>query len=265
MAEGIDGIVASEIQRRSPWLKDCVRCGAPVQKRTRMARQFCSDDCAKKHKAHIRKTKPTPVCGVCGNDFIKKSARQKFCEACRPQARRSYTRAYNSENVNIVLKSRRDYMNAKRLANPEETREKHRLHRLKHKDRINAQRRCSEHREKVRPQARARYKLPRNRVHSRVSRLIHQALREKKAGRKWESLVGYTVAQLCAHLEKQFTKGMSWKNIGQWHIDHILPRKLFNFESAEDADFKACWALTNLQPLWEIDNKTKSAKRLHLL
>jgi hypothetical protein len=39
----------------------------------------------------------------------------------------------------------------------------------------------------------------------------------------------------------------------------------FKFETPEDPDFKACWALSNLRPLWSTDNIRKSDKRTHLL
>ena len=31
----------------------------------------------------------------------------------------------------------------------------------------------------------------------------------------------------------------------------------FNFISAEDEEFKQCWSLSNLQPLWAADNIRK--------
>lgn len=76
----------------------------------------------------------------------------------------------------------------------------------------------------------------------------------------WESLVGYTAADLMARLECRFQPGMSWNNYGEWHIDHIVPITAFNFTTAEDFDFKRCWALNNLQPLWADDNVHKGAK-----
>ena len=74
------------------------------------------------------------------------------------------------------------------------------------------------------------------------------------------SALGYTVADLQAHLERQFTKGMSWENIGEWEVDHIVPVSSFNITSTEDADFKACWALSNLRPVWRAVNRSKGAK-----
>lgn len=75
----------------------------------------------------------------------------------------------------------------------------------------------------------------------------------------WSS-VGYTRDDLAIHLEKQFTKGMGWDNMREWHIDHIIPVKVFNFSSMDDNEFKACWALSNLRPLWAKENLLKNAK-----
>jgi hypothetical protein len=95
------------------------------------------------------------------------------------------------------------------------------------------------------------------------------SLGSKKGGRSWQSLVGYTLERLRRHLERQFVRGMTWENRGhgpgKWHIDHILPVSSFKFETPDDADFKACWALSNLRPLWSTDNIRKSANRTHLL
>ncbi|MDO3431151.1 hypothetical protein QWJ46_00490 [Rhizobium sp. CBN3] len=78
-----------------------------------------------------------------------------------------------------------------------------------------------------------------------------------KAGRKWELLVGYTIDDLMAHLEKKFTPGMSWDNYGDWHIDHEVPKSAFNYETPEHLDFKRCWALNNLRPMWAKANISK--------
>ena len=52
---------------------------------------------------------------------------------------------------------------------------------------------------------------------------------------------------------------MSWGNQGffGWHIDHIKPIDSFSFTSHNDSDFKECWGLDNLQPLWWQDNMKK--------
>jgi len=75
-------------------------------------------------------------------------------------------------------------------------------------------------------------------------------------------LLGYTIEELMQHLEKQFTDGMTWDNYGQWHVDHIRPMSSFNFTSPDDPEFKECWALNNLQPLWWPDNLSKGPRYL---
>lgn len=112
---------------------------------------------------------------------------------------------------------------------------------------------------------------PRYVIHRRMSANMKSSLdpkktgRRKKGGRSWESLVDYTLEDLMRHLERQFTGRMSWANRGKWHIDHIQPLVSFNFASAEDPEFKAAWALTNLRPLWKRPNLMKSGKRTLLL
>ena len=91
---------------------------------------------------------------------------------------------------------------------------------------------------------------------------IGHSLQGNKKGNHWEKLVGYTVGQLKKHLEKQFKEGMAWENYGRygWEIDHIVPISAFNFSSPDNIDFKRCWALKNLRPLWRIDNRIKNDK-----
>lgn len=72
------------------------------------------------------------------------------------------------------------------------------------------------------------------------------------------SLLGCTIEDLKSHLEKQFTKGMTWENYGKWHIDHIKPCSSFDLTNLEQQ--KICFHYTNLQPLWAKDNIKKSDK-----
>jgi hypothetical protein len=102
----------------------------------------------------------------------------------------------------------------------------------------------------------------RGKLNDNISNRIYCSLHGLKKGKKWESLVGYTVDKLKSHIEKQFTDGMTWDNHGRygWHVDHKIPITAFNFQSPQDIDFKKCWALSNLQPLWWRDNIKKSNK-----
>ncbi len=252
-------------QRRSPWLVTCIQCGLPIHRSTRMARQYCSDECAKERKRLIRAGRIARLCQLCGMNIGALPSRAKFCASCKPLARQKYTRDYNAANLEDVRDERRRYMADLARANPEGKRQAQRAWRIKHREKLNAQKRTPEYRIKAAARFRELNKLPKYNLHNRMASAIYQAIRKNKAGRKWEMLVGYTLEDLMRHIERQFTKGMSWQNIGKWHIDHVRPRAMFNYETAEDEGFKECWALWNLRPLWAKDNQKKHASRSFLV
>lgn len=100
------------------------------------------------------------------------------------------------------------------------------------------------------------------RFKDRIRTAVWQCLKERntlKVNSTFQ-LLGYTIEELMAHLEKQFTEGMTWDNYGEWHVDHIRPMTSFKFESVDDPEFKECWALSNLQPLWWNDNLSKGPR-----
>jgi hypothetical protein len=102
---------------------------------------------------------------------------------------------------------------------------------------------------------------PKGKLKGSITASISHSLIEKKRGRHWEDLVGYTYEQLKIHLEKQFTPEMTWENYGTyWHIDHKVPLAVHNYEKASDIDFKRAWSLKNLRPLRAFDNLSKGAK-----
>jgi hypothetical protein len=103
---------------------------------------------------------------------------------------------------------------------------------------------------------------PKGRLNHSIKAGIRKSLQGTKNRRHWETLVGYTIEQLKKHLERRFREGMLWENYGTngWHIDHIIPKSAFNYETPDDIDFKKCWALSNLQPMWARENIKKSDK-----
>lgn len=74
------------------------------------------------------------------------------------------------------------------------------------------------------------------------------------------SILGYSSKELKDHLESRFETKMTWDNYGEWHIDHIKPESWFTYEQPTDEEFKKCWALDNLQPMWASQNIDKNNK-----
>lgn len=91
-----------------------------------------------------------------------------------------------------------------------------------------------------------------------LSSRIWQALKNTKKVNSTIKLIGCSTNQLARHLESQFKDGMSWKNQGTWHIDHIRPLVTFDL-TKEENQYLACH-YTNLQPLWNIDNWKKGGR-----
>jgi len=93
----------------------------------------------------------------------------------------------------------------------------------------------------------------------RISTAVYQCIKSNKQRKSVFKILGYSIGQLKQYLEEQFTTGMTWDNYGEWHIDHKVPKSAHNFTTAEDIDFKRCWALDNLQPMWAKENLSKGA------
>lgn len=98
----------------------------------------------------------------------------------------------------------------------------------------------------------------RKRFDSRLAKSVRSGCTRQGASPTHEAFLGYTMADLRDHLERQFTGKMNWKRFcaGEIHIDHIVPLSAFELE--DEDELKAAWAITNLRPLWASDNLSKS-------
>lgn len=100
------------------------------------------------------------------------------------------------------------------------------------------------------------------RLNKRMSIGMWNALKGKKNYNHWEDLAGYTYTELKNRLSATMPKGYTWADFlsGELHIDHIIPKSLYNYNSPDDAEFKKCWALNNLQLLPATENISKGNK-----
>jgi len=77
-----------------------------------------------------------------------------------------------------------------------------------------------------------------------------------KKSRSTFKLLGCSIADFMRHLETRFQEGMTWENYGEWQIDHVKPCASFDLTDPKQQEI--CFHFSNLQPLWERDNKSKS-------
>lgn len=156
----------------------------------------------------------------------------------------------------------RDRERAWREANPGRDNAYGARWREKHGERAVALRKASQLRYRERKQADPAWVL-RRRISARMLRSLKSIGGKRRRG--WEELVGYTLADLRAHIERKFQPGMTWENMGEWHIDHRRPVSSFQITTVDDPDFLKCWALSNLQPLWATENLKKYNKFVGLI
>lgn len=89
---------------------------------------------------------------------------------------------------------------------------------------------------------------------------LRAAILNKTKSDRTMALLGCDINHLKKHLEVKFKPGMSWENFGKWHIDHRFPCAKFDLSNPEHQ--KQCFHWSNLQPLWESENKSKKDKIL---
>lgn len=154
-----------------------------------------------------------------------KEWRDRNREKCREASRRHYQKHIKEQRERSLVKNRKS-----RKEKPEVWRGYEKKY---HKERYNSD---------------IQYKL---------TKLIRNRL---KRGIKNGSAVrdlGCTIPEAKIHIEKQFKKGMTWKNwnLKIWHIDHIKP--LSEFDLTDREQFLKAVHYSNLQPLWAFDNLSK--------
>lgn len=231
----------------------CAKCDDPFPKR--QGKNVYCVACAASRRLQTRRESAArckgrhnyvPVGGLikcqnCGTELTFRGGKHRYCENCKILARKQAFRKFRKSDKGIALYRRLD---KERSATPE---------------------RIEFTASYIGPYLRKRRSEPKHGLNHRMSTMVGRGLRRGKGGRAWSQLLGFDIAELMLHLEKQFLPGMTWENIGSWHIDHIVPLSSFSFESSEDAAFRSAWALTNLRPLWAEDNIRKSNQRVLLL
>lgn len=113
------------------------------------------------------------------------------------------------------------------------------------------------HDEEFRLKERLRRQLRKKAGIERIEDAVRASIHGKSARPSIERLLGYSMADLKVHLERQFRSGMNWKTYGRrgWHIDHIRPKRCFDLTVIDGV--RAFWALQNLRPLPARENIKK--------
>lgn len=196
---------------------------------------------------------------------IKRRSRDGFHNECKT-CRAAEARRRNSLNGETRRQKSRDYYATHKEA--ESLRGKRKYQATKDKVLERSAKRFQERKNHIRLQRRARLQNnPMLRLNRNVGRVMNLCLHGNKGGVSWKRLVGYTSDDLKRHLESLFVEGMSWANYGRssgarrwWTVDHRRPINSFSITDTSCDDFRQCWDLNNLQPMWSIKNFGKGAR-----
>lgn len=167
------------------------------------------------------------------------------------------SRNYYNENKSAILDRQKKY----RQENKETIANREMLYRKENKEAI--AKRSKIYRENNRPHTNEhrnkRYKTdPIFKIACNLRSRLYRFCISASMNKKFKTLdsTGLTATELKTYIESLFTKGMSWNNYGEWHIDHIKP--LCTAKTIEDVYILNHY--TNLQPLWRADNLSKGGR-----
>jgi hypothetical protein len=188
---------------------------------------------------------------------VSKDGLYSQCKKCTS----AYSKKYYQKNKQQLLEKRTKYV----TDNREKVLEGKRLEYQKNKEKyiINSNKWVVNNRKKSN-RIKYNYKIKKRKVDTvykmteNLRTRIRSVLKGMNKSKTSMELLGCSGEELKIHLEKQFTKGMSWANYGYygWHIDHIRPCS--SFDLSDSTQQKECFHYSNLQPLWAKDNLKKS-------
>lgn len=236
----------------------CVYCGTQINKKSNGSRstEVCkSKECWLKNKAEKLKKWRQSDRGKISERTSSLKWREKNKEKAYKISREygkktkwAASKKWADKNNERVKETRRkwylaaiakdpEYARKSRLRNLEKSREASRRWKIKHRN------------GSVSPA-----EILNDRIRSHVNSTLKRFRLPKKSSTF--EMLEYTPIDLAHHLESLFIFGMTWKNYGEWHIDHIKPVSFHDFKS--ERDVKKCWSLKNLKPRWAT---TKTAEK----
>lgn len=195
----------------------------------------------------------TKTCNKClsvknFDSFSKdKTKSDGFCTICKDCVKKN-RKAWYDKNKEKVKAQQRVY----ETENREKIRERSKAWRLRNREK-HLEYRKQYHAEKYKNDI---LYSANNKLRSMLQRVL-KATEKPKDFCTFEK-IGYTSEKLISRLEFQFKDGMSWDNFGEWEIDHKIPIAIMVKKGEYRPEIIN--ALSNLQPLWREQNRSKGAR-----
>lgn len=176
--------------------------------------------------------------------FHKSSKRpdglQGMCKDCH----REYRKRWMDKNLDKYKQSCKSW----RKNNPDKTYVKQKIWRDKNREYF---------RKHQREYKANRRKIDDNfKITSNLRNRIRKALKGINKSKKTQELLGCDIMQFKKYIKSKFKKGMTWKNYGEWELDHIKPCCSFDLTNLDQQ--KLCFHYSNIQPLWKKEHREKT-------
>lgn len=185
--------------------------------------------------------------------IINKRRREYYKE--NKEAILKQCREYQRENKEAISEQRKGYYQRNREAILKRCKEYQKTEKGKEAHRRGSKKHKQTEKGKLTTRKSDKKRRDKNKIACNMSCMMWKALKGNKNGRHWEDLIGYTKEQLEAHFISLFKDGMTLDNNGLWHNHHIRPIRTFNITSYDCKDFKECFGLSNLLPVWIEDHR----------
>lgn len=210
------------ISKRSTKLRDCSECRKSWNKRPltedkKERKRKLSKEYREKNKEKVAESKR----------IYEKNNKERINESAAK---------WRGKNKDAIIKKRREWY----IKNKEARREYARKWAAQNKDRILEY-------------ARTQRRRPKVKAIEFMRKCVHRSLCQ--GDKRTSDILGYTREDLVKHIEAQFSKGMTWENYGEWHIDHIVPISALIEQGVKEPSKINC--LSNLRPLWAKENLEK--------
>lgn len=222
------------------------------------------------------KCKETKAVSLFTKDKTEKDGFSGLCKDCKnsykrnPKKSRDYYQKTKEKKKQRAIERRDEITLNNKLRyqkNKESIKQKRNAYYQQNKEIINAKKRISglteaERIKKNTTVKQRRESNPTIALAGKVRMRVYAIFRHKKLSKEKKSIeyIGCDIDILKKHIERQFTKGMTWDNNTKygWHIDHKIP--LSSAQTIED--LIPLLHYTNLQPLWASENLSKNDKIL---
>lgn len=201
-----------------------------------MAKKYCwyCDKNLDASMYHKSKNRPDGLQGMCKN--CHKLYRSKWLNNNKTQYKEK-CQEWSIKNQERIYKNKKEWRN--------KNREYFREHQRKYK-------------------ALKRKNDPIFKITSNLRTRVRKAIKGINKSNTTIELIGCSIEEFKTHIEKQFKKGMTWNNYGEWELDHIQP--CCSFDLTDIRQQKLCFHYSNTQPLWKKEHrkKTKQDTKIYL-